>query len=79
MKLLDFGLAKHFPSVGGDGQTTDDLTNLGAVAGTIHYMSPEQLAGTRRSTIDATSSRSAPCSIRWRQAPGRSISSREAR
>jgi TolB-like protein/tRNA A-37 threonylcarbamoyl transferase component Bud32 len=45
VKLLDFGLAKHFPSSAGDGQTTDDLTNFGAVAGTIHYMSPEQLAG----------------------------------
>jgi serine/threonine protein kinase/tetratricopeptide (TPR) repeat protein len=45
VKLLDFGLAKHFPTSGGDAQTTDDLTSKGAVAGTIHYMSPEQLAG----------------------------------
>ncbi len=45
VKLLDFGLAKHFPASGGDGQTTDDLTSFGAVAGTIHYMSPEQLKG----------------------------------
>lgn len=45
VKLLDFGLAKHFPTSAGDGQTTDDLTSFGAVAGTIHYMSPEQLAG----------------------------------
>ena len=45
VKLLDFGLAKHFPSSAGDGQTTDDLTSFGAVAGTIHYMSPEQLEG----------------------------------
>jgi serine/threonine protein kinase/tetratricopeptide (TPR) repeat protein len=44
VKLLDFGLAKHFPTSGADGQTTDDLTTFGAVAGTIHYMSPEQLA-----------------------------------
>jgi serine/threonine protein kinase len=39
VKLLDFGLAKHFPAVGGDGDT-DELTSIGAVAGTIHYMSP---------------------------------------
>jgi TolB-like protein/tetratricopeptide (TPR) repeat protein/tRNA A-37 threonylcarbamoyl transferase component Bud32 len=45
VKLLDFGLAKHFPTSDGDIQTTDDLTSFGAVAGTIHYMSPEQLAG----------------------------------
>ena len=45
VKLLDFGLAKHFPTSTGDGQTTDDLTGFGAVAGTIHYMSPEQLSG----------------------------------
>ena len=42
MKLLDFGLAKHFPALAGDGET-DELTSVGAVAGTIHYMSPEQL------------------------------------
>jgi eukaryotic-like serine/threonine-protein kinase len=46
VKLLDFGLAKHFPASAGDRQTTDDLTSAGAVAGTIHYMSPEQLGGT---------------------------------
>jgi TolB-like protein/tRNA A-37 threonylcarbamoyl transferase component Bud32 len=42
VKLLDFGLAKHFASLDGD-EVTDDVTqNSGAVAGTIHYMAPEQ-------------------------------------
>ena len=45
VKLLDFGLAKHFPMSADDAGTTDDLTNIGTVAGTTHYMSPEQLAG----------------------------------
>ncbi len=45
VKLLDFGLAKPFPDASGDGRTTDDLTKFGVAPGTIHYMSPEQLAG----------------------------------
>jgi len=40
-KLLDFGLAKHF-AVTGDDTVTDELTEPGTVAGTIHYMAPEQ-------------------------------------
>jgi TolB-like protein/tRNA A-37 threonylcarbamoyl transferase component Bud32/tetratricopeptide (TPR) repeat protein len=43
VKLLDFGLAKHFPSIDGDGQATDDLTDVGVVLGTVHYMAPERL------------------------------------
>jgi TolB-like protein len=50
VKLLDFGLAKHFPFFAGDLQTTDDVTGIGSVAGTIYYMSPEQLAG--RTPVD---------------------------
>jgi serine/threonine protein kinase len=44
VKLLDFGLAKHFPWVGGGEADTDDLTRTGVVLGTIHYMAPERLA-----------------------------------
>ncbi|MQA29082.1 MAG: protein kinase [Luteitalea sp.] len=43
VKLLDFGLAKHFPSHDTDADSTDTLTGPGAVAGTIHYMAPERL------------------------------------
>jgi TolB-like protein len=43
VKLLDFGLAKHFPSPDMDGDSTDELTGPGAIAGTIHYMAPERL------------------------------------
>jgi serine/threonine protein kinase len=42
-KLLDFGLARPFPSFDGDEHTTGDVTATGGVAGTIHYMAPEQL------------------------------------
>lgn len=45
VKLLDFGLAKHFPVSVDEGQTTDTLTSFGALAGTMPYMSPEQLSG----------------------------------
>ena len=44
IKLLDFGLAKHFAAFEDDGQVTDDLTEPGTVAGTVHYMAPEQFA-----------------------------------
>jgi len=43
VKLLDFGLAKHFPTASG-AEVSDDLTQPGSVAGTIHYMAPEQFA-----------------------------------
>lgn len=44
VKLLDFGLAKHFASVESDTQLSGDSTSFGAVAGTIHYMAPEQFS-----------------------------------
>jgi TolB-like protein len=42
VKLLDFGLAKHFPAAEGIEELTDSLTAPGVMAGTIHYMAPEQ-------------------------------------
>jgi hypothetical protein len=57
VKLLDFGLAKHFVAEAGDYNqtaTTLDapLTVEGAVMGTVNYMSPEQAEGRR---VDARS------------------------
>ena len=49
VKLLDFGLAKHFPASGTDG-LTEDVTTVGVVHGTIHYMAPEQLS--RNASVD---------------------------
>ena len=43
VKLLDFGLAKHFASFEGEAWS-DDLTAAGSVAGTTHYMAPEQFS-----------------------------------
>ena len=45
VKLLDFGLAKHFAGVDPDSERT--VTEPGHTAGTIDYMSPEQLRGER--------------------------------
>ena len=43
LKILDFGLAQPVPVVAEEG--TASSTDLAEIAGTLHYMSPEQLRG----------------------------------
>jgi serine/threonine protein kinase len=46
VKLLDFGLAKPSPPVGGhEGLTMQAVTAAGQMVGTLQYMAPEQLQG----------------------------------
>jgi tetratricopeptide (TPR) repeat protein/tRNA A-37 threonylcarbamoyl transferase component Bud32 len=43
VKLLDFGLATHAPAAADD-EATDEVERDEVLAGTIHYMAPEQFA-----------------------------------
>ena len=45
IKLLDFGLAKQATKVGPLDATRTAITAEGQIAGTLQYMSPEQLQG----------------------------------
>ena len=46
VKVLDFGIAK-LTATEGDAAETGAITNTGALLGTPHYMSPEQILGER--------------------------------
>ena len=52
VKILDFGLAKMTGVRAGDGATISLATGVGAVLGTVAYMSPEQARG---QAVDASS------------------------
>ncbi|MDI1475541.1 serine/threonine-protein kinase [Polyangium sp. y55x31] len=45
VKVLDFGIAKHATP---EGEGLDGMTGTGAMVGTPHYMSPEQILSARR-------------------------------
>ncbi|MGE5813345.1 MAG: protein kinase domain-containing protein, partial [Acidobacteriota bacterium] len=45
VKVLDFGLAQLMPGVEGETRTRTVITEVGTVAGTAPYMSPEQVRG----------------------------------
>ena len=45
VKILDFGIAKHAMA---EGEGLDGMTGTGAMVGTPHYMSPEQILSARR-------------------------------
>jgi eukaryotic-like serine/threonine-protein kinase len=68
VKLLDFGLARAVDSSLVEGVTHSQLTRSGALVGTPHYMSPEQVYG---SEVDARSDVFAAGAILFEMLAGR--------
>ena len=67
LKILDFGLAKLLRPVS-DSAATDSLSQTKGVAGTLPYMSPEQLRGVK---VDARSDLYAAGAVLYEMATGR--------
>ncbi len=67
VKVLDFGIAAPTPAAAGEA-TTEASAEAGP-SGTLAYMAPEVLRGSRP-TSGATSGRSACCCTKWRPAGG---------
>ncbi len=74
LKLLDFGLARALPGKASRAET-ETATGFGAIAGTLPYMSPEQLRGER---LDERSDLHAAGAVLYELACGRNAFSRDA-
>lgn len=68
VKLLDFGLATNLPAASAD-DTTDDVMPRETVAGTIHYMAPEQFA--ENAVVDRRTDLYALGAVAYEMATGR--------
>lgn len=80
IKVLDFGLAKQAPGGGEDSRTPTEaregLTDAGAIAGTVAYMSPEQARG---ETLDARTDIFSLGAVLYEMATGKTASHGETR
>ena len=64
LKALDFGLAKMERPVTGSSPEGETVTEKGAIVGTLHYMSPEQVEG-KEADARSGMTPSALCSMKW--------------
>src|SRR5207245_4420396 len=68
VKLLDFGLAKTVVAHLAEDETTEAITNAGAILGTAAYMSPEQA---RAGAVDFRSDQFSFGAVLYEMATGR--------